>query len=199
MFFILLSPIFFIFLQKKWTTAILFFVLLSLPYYATDCMKPYGLWAIAPFYYFTGCILGYYCFDEFAKSGTSISYPPIMITLISIVVLMLEAKEIISMCVMVRQLIVIGFALSFWRLLDVLCNRVEEHSYMNHNFVIYAIHPFIQALIIKIFINILPKTGQSAVIIYILTAILTICIIVLCGEFLRKKSPRLYSIFSGGR
>lgn len=200
MVFILLTLLFDFFLQKKWTTIVFALFLLSLPMYATDAMKPSGLWAIAPIYYFAGCIIGKYRFEEFAKERCKFSWGSLIGTVLCTVVLLINASDdIITMPVVLRQIIVVAFTLFFWRLLDTLCHQVQEHGYMNHNFIIYAFHPFMQALIMKPFLILFPKTGWVALITYITTGVMTIVLIAWMSEILKIKTPKIYYLLSGGR
>ena len=197
--FVILTPVFDFFLRNKWLTGVFALFLLMLPLFATVPMSRYGLWAIAPVYYFAGCIIGKYKFDWFSRFSRRFTVPCIVLCVFCVASLMCNAVGIIHIPVVFRQIVVIIYSLAFWKAMDIVCVRIGNHDCVNYNFIIYALHPFVQALLVKVLVRLLPRSGWAALAVYISAAILTIALIVLFGKTVKKISPRLYYLLSGGR
>lgn len=199
MVFVVAAPIMDFFLLRKWRAVVFFVFLLFLPVFAEEVMRQYGLWATAPVFYFVGCMIGKYRFDYFSRVSKSAVLPCAVITVMCVALLLCNATEVIHIGVVVRQMVIVIFSLAFWSVMDFFCVNCHVSECMNHNFLIYAMHPFIQALIVKVLVKILPYTGWAAWIVYIVAAVTTIVFIVLFGQVTRKRFPRLYYLMSGGR
>lgn len=197
--FVIATPLFSLGLKKKWSMVLMGILFLALPMFAEDGLKCVGIWSIAPFYYFCGSVAGKYAFTIFSRENKNHSIEGIVISVASIIILLCNSIGIIVLPILVRQLIVVIYAFSFWIATDAFLPAVHTREYMNHNFIVYAAHPFVQALLVKFAVRVMPKTDISAAIIYVGVAICTIAIIIAFGAAVKKISPKLYSVFSGGR
>lgn len=196
--FVLLTPIIDMTLWRKWTAAVFAMFLLVLPLFATDVMIKAGLWATAPIFYYVGCIIGKYYFNTFSKQSNA-GIAASIVTAACIAVLLINAADVISLPIVIEQIVIILFALAFWKMMDLVCGIIRVREYMNYNFLIYVLHPFVQAVMIKAFRLLLPVSGVTALIVYTIVAVFTVTGIVVFAQFVKKYFPHVYCLISGGR
>jgi fucose 4-O-acetylase-like acetyltransferase len=99
--------------------------------------------------------------------------------------------------------IVIGM-LAVWYAYDmVLCNKKISQQWIyksfQYTFFLYVFHEPLLTILKKALYYLLGKTEWDSFIIYLSAPTITIFIAILVGWFLKKITPRLYSLLSGGR
>lgn len=200
-FFVILTPLFSFALKNKMTAALFSVFLLVLPLFGTDAMAFFHLSARSPFYYFTGCVIGKYFFDLFRSRNRSRSGLGIVGCVVCTIVLLCDWNGVLSLHEAARQLIIVCFAISFWVAFDILAKAGEfpDKGYMQYNFFLFAAHPFVQTVLLKLCARVLPATGFTEAFVYLFTGVFTVVICVLTASAVKKTAPGLYRAMSGGR
>lgn len=113
--------------------------------------------------------------------------------------MLFEEKGIIHNMPLLEIICLTIMALSVWKLSDIIVPHVKEKEFMNHYFMVYAMHINISAVITKVFFIICPKSIYMALPNFIITTIATLIIIEICCMLLKKYFSSIYIILSGAR
>jgi hypothetical protein len=64
---------------------------------------------------------------------------------------------------------------------------------------VYALHGLLEAILVKLSVLIIPMKGGWLLIQYFGVSFITIILLVLLGMLLKKITPKMYAILTGGR
>jgi hypothetical protein len=120
-----------------------------------------------------------------------------IIAIILLIIKMLSIYQIITLPIVVSQLLLILLLLSTWFFMDAFITKRKAPKFTDEFFPVYAIHPYIIAIIVKIIILITPHTSYMLLINEVFSTILTMIITTICVYLWHKILPKSYSIFFG--
>lgn len=89
--------------------------------------------------------------------------------------------------------------IALWYGFDLIINNVPIKKYMNHTFMIYALHTVILKITTNLIINIQGKDTNFALLNYFISPILTLIIIYVVSNILKRYFPTLYGTINGSR
>lgn len=152
-------------------------------------------------YYLIGAYIGKHWIEVFvAKASKKISLLGLMLIVIAIV----------SECILsdtrygayeetMRVVNRIVYVMGVWLFADLFVDRIQIRPFMNHSFMIFALHVDIGAIVAKLVYMALPKSAVFAYFSFVMTVVLTLLIIEGVSVLLKKYSGRLYGILTGRR
>lgn len=91
------------------------------------------------------------------------------------------------------------YVLGVWWFADLFVEHIRVHPFMNHSFMIFALHVDVGAVVAKLVYMALPKSAAFAFVCYAITVVLTLLIIEGVSVLLKKYCGRLYGILTGSR
>ena len=95
--------------------------------------------------------------------------------------------------------LVLLFALAFWNAADAVIPGIRERNFMKSTMFIYALHPDVSAVIVKCIYLLGPKKMWMAFVNFGISAVLTVAVICVAAELLRRYLPKAYGVLAGFR
>ena len=197
MFFVLISPVIDKLVHNRYIGMGVTFLLAVLCLFNIGLPETVFFSQTAIIYYFIGAIIGKHYFEGFCKKSSLITQ------IISVIILLTAAVVFFFSEGIDREpyfmFILIPCAWAFWNAVDLFIYKLPTFAIYKDSFAIYAMHYNVSACIAKVFYIVFPKNGLMALPNLILTIVVTLCTIRLFCYVVKKISPNLYWLFTGGR
>lgn len=197
MFFILISPVIDKLVCNRYIGIASTFVLAVLCQFNIGLPKTIFFSQSSIVYYLIGAIIGKHYFHGFCKKSSLITQIISAIILLASAVLFYFSEGIDTYPRFI--FILIPCAWAFWNVADLFVYVLPSFPIYNDSFAIYAMHYNVSACIAKLLYIALPKTGWMALPNFILTLVITLGTIRLFCYVVKKISPQLYGLLTGGR
>ena len=150
-------------------------------------------------YYMVGCIIGRHFLKWFSERCTKkLSVFSVCFFALCTVVWFVRGMGVFDLPVPFTAIFLTAYALSFWYAADIVdfMNR-KLKPFMGDSFFVYAMHINLSAIIAKLLYLIMPKGIVWSIPNFVLTTVLTLCIILIFAFVLRNHMNPLYLILSG--
>lgn len=199
--YVLATPLFDILTSKKWLAHISVIVSLLMPLVLSEAFEQVKLDSGSVVFYMTGCMIGKYYLNEFAFENKT-QKTKIISVLICVLCITLQILNLSGMIVLTSvpmHVMLIVFCIAFWRAVDCIVEKIDVKPYMKYSFFIYALHPDIQAVFVKIIYLAGPEKMWMAYPNVVISYFATVITIILFAYIINKKMPVVYRILSGGR
>ena len=212
--YIILTPVFDILTSKKWTSYLAAIGALSLPIFAPNGFVPVKMDANAVVFYMIGCMIGKYYFDAFSapssKKGRIIGGVVClacmalqMLNIYNVFHLPSAARQVLDKCGILsfspiaNQMLLIVFCLAFWKAIDRVVEHLDVKEYMKISFLIYALHPNVQVVLVKCIYLIGPKKIWMMYPNMVISYLITVAFIIAVAAFWKKMFPKTFSVATG--
>ena len=197
--FVIFTPVFDLLAKNKVTSflSLAAFVVLSqfeIPFLSTVIKGTDTL-----VYYMAGCILGRHFLGQFSeRSSKKLLVCSACVFVLCTAVWFVRGMGVFDLPASLTTVFLTAYALSFWYAADMadLKNR-KPKPFMGDSFFVYAMHINLSAVLAKLLYMILPKGIIWSIPNFVLTTVLTLCIILVFAFVLRKYLNPLYLILSG--
>ena len=147
-----------------------------------------------------GAFIGKYHFDVFSRRSSFSHYLVSMLfVLLCWLYYAMVCCRVISKETLVEVPLLITASLSTWRLFDIVSDVIKEYPFMSHAFWVYALHTNICAIVSTVFLLLLPHNAAASVLNFVLTVVVTLIIIEVICYIIKRISPGVYKLLSGGR
>lgn len=198
--FVILTPVFDLLTSRKWLAHLFVAASMLLPFWASSVFDAVKLDAGSVVFYAIGCLVGKYYFAEFTSPAPRIAqFFCLALCALCMTLQMLNLYRIVPLPPILRRMLLIVFCIAFWKTMDLIAGRIAPKPYMNYAFFIYAMHPDIQSVFVKLIYLAGPKLLWMVFPNLILSYIATVAVIIAFATVLRKILPKVYSALSGGR
>ncbi len=200
MFFALLSPIINLLVSRKWlgTASIIALALLA----QLGVLLPEQIFfdGTAIIYYTAGAFIGKHCQEWFSSKSTKREiYVAGAVCIVGMVYLYGAFCGWFPYPLICEVVLLSVMAVSLWRFLDPLTEKIKHVDCMNESFMVYVLHGNLNSIITKLFFLTLPKTPYFAIPNYILSAVFVLLLIRFICWFLKKYAMPVYRVVSGAR
>lgn len=88
---------------------------------------------------------------------------------------------------------------AMWYGFDLILDRLSVLKYMNHTFMVYALHPMILKITTNLIFKFLGKNTAFALLNYFISPVITLIIIYVLASRVKKYHPIVYGIINGSR
>ena len=199
--FIIITPVFDFFTKTKLRAFPFIVFCLVLPYLCGEWFGLVGLNAESVVFYAIGCAVGRHYFDDFTSKPKKAvrNWKYIIVMLICIALRFLAENGILEVPLIVGQICLVLYCLSFWKFTDVFSAKVKNRKYLDTSFLIYVMHPNISATIMIIFPIVMGEGLALSIVNCAVTPIITVLLIIAIAGLWRKYLPKSYALFTGGR
>lgn len=198
--FTLITPLIDFFMKNKITAAIFVIFCFLLPVFATDALDFVKIDANYVGLYAFGCMVGKHYLKDFTqKLSASKAMAMLGVLIASLTAIILNNYGIIYIPNTLINIIRLMMVLGMWGATDLFASKIRERKIFSESFLIYAVHPYIISIMIKIFYQVLPKTGVASYINFVLSYVSIIILTVVAIKVVKKIFPRIYAILSGNR
>lgn len=200
-YFVLCTPVVDLLTRDKYASPFLIagLLLLNLPEHLVP--RPVFSTPNTLIYYLLGAYVGRHWIGSFAKKASKG---------VSLLGLGLIVAAIASECALaagsygayeetIRVLNRIVYVLGVWWFADLFMDRIRIRPFMDHSFMIFALHVDVGAVVAKLVYMALPKSPVFAGFSFVITVALTLLIIEGVSVLLKKCCGRLYGILTGSR
>lgn len=151
-------------------------------------------------YYMIGAIIGKFYMDKFVSISKKNDIIISGIICVCGVGLFLGTEyDLYELPIIIKIVVISVISLALWKLLDPLTEKVKNIDFMKNSFFVFALHINVSAVVTKLLYILLPKRGEFAIINFLLTVVITLCIINTISMVLKKYFKPIYSILSGAR
>lgn len=195
MFYIILTPLFFLTLRRKWLSlccGIIFFILPNF----FDSFLGVNLYFLI--FYYIGCFLGKFYFSRFSRAFPSrLSTFALVVFVICLSLRTLSLFNIILVPNVLSHLNLVVLVLSFWICSDLFITKVSQKKYFAESFPLYALHTYFLSSIIKIIYLLAPQNSILLLFNEIFSPLLTVAIVTTIALIWHKKLPKSYSLVFG--
>lgn len=200
-FFVVCTPVIELLTREKIASPFIIAGILLLCLY--EYLVPYPLFRVPNtlVYYLIGAYIGRHWFELFSKKVSKklslLGVVMIVIAIISEYMSKLGFYGDFADTIDILNRIV--YVWGFWWVIDLVVEKIKLRSFMDHTFMIYAIHVNVSAIIAKLIYYVLPKSSPMAFVNLILTTIISLVIIELITMFLNRFCKKPYQILTGSR
>lgn len=151
-------------------------------------------------FFVLGCFIGKHYFHLFARKASKTSaILNLGIFLISMILFVLNNYGVFYYSYAEFTFALIIAAISLWFSFDLIIDCIPQKKYHTYSFLIYAIHPNVVAVIVKLIYLFLPKTEFMCIINSILSVIITVAAVIVFITCLKRYFPRIHALVSGER
>jgi len=172
------APVFDILMRRKWVGILVLVALLPLARFG-------GIVGSLP-YYALGCFVGRYYWKEMGrKAPKRVAWAGGAVVLVAIVLDELGFGGTISL---------IATMLGLYVFADLFVEKVKPRAFFGESFPLYVIHPFIIAVVVKMFYRLGGQTPVMFLAAEIGSTVLTIIVALVILRVWHKKLPKLYAI-----
>ena len=195
-----LTPLFDLLTSRKWigwlfTLGTLFLPILKLGIF--DVIRIDESYLV---FYAFGCMIGKHYFPVFTKRAERpVRAVSVLACAVCMTLQMLHKCGVIVLPGVAMNALVLLFALAFWNAADAVVPSVRERTFMKSTMFIYALHPDVSAVIVKIIYLLGPKQMWMAFVNFGISAVLTVAVICAAAELLRRYLPKTYGVLAGFR
>lgn len=196
----ILTPLFDLLTSRKWigwlfTIGALFLPLLRLR--AFDVIRIDESYLV---FYAFGCMIGKHYFHIFTeRANGSVRAVSAVACIACMTLQMLHKCGVLILPAVVMNALVLLFALAFWNVADAVVPAIRERTFMKSTMFIYALHPDVSAVIVKCIYLIGPEQMWMAFVNFGISAVLTVAVICVAAELLRRYLPKAYGVLAGFR
>ena len=195
--FTLLAPVFNLLIKRKWFILPVIIFLLIIPT-ITDTFLHIRLNFII--FYYLGAFIGKHYFNHLKAPATHlVSISAAILSIIIITLNFLLAHFSLSIPTIVSEILLVTLTLSLWFASDLFIPHLKFHRFYTTFFPIYAIHPYLLATIVKLFLIVLPHTSLMLLINEIFSPIFTIIISIPLIFLWQRFLPKTYALLFGER
>lgn len=172
----------------------------SLPLFATEFLAKIKIDANFVGYYIFGCMIGkHYLKNVVEKTTKKKSIISLGMFLLAMGMIVYFGTSSVSIPTVVINLLRLVEVITLWKATDLVVDKIREKKIFSDTFVIYAIHPYIISILVKLGNAVLPETRAGAIANFFLSYFITVGITILIISLWKKISPRSYGVFSGNR
>ncbi len=200
-YFIILSPVTYFLLQKKWSIILPFLFILIGIYYPSVPVHPQGIQINMIVYWFLGCYFAIHkpaLFEKKSTKGTTL-LSVFLCTILLISRFLLEfVIESTSTLVGFSSLLLFFNIFFLWFALNPFIPSSTKW-WMHISFYIYVTHPLLIDAFSKFYARFLPDSSFFCLTNYCFAIVFSFLFIIASAKILNKYFPKLWSILNGGR
>lgn len=199
--FSLAAPIIWLFVRNKVTALITTVALIALNLAGIGLPEAVFFRSDALIYFFIGAVIGTHFFPLFTqKKDTKTAILALGLVVICTGIQIVNKLKIFPLTDPVNTPILVVFALAVWFTADLFIDRLKTvpPRYQN-SFMIYALNQNVEAVIVKVLYLVMPKNQWFAFPNFIFTVILTVMVINLVSQLLRRYFPIINQMLTGAR
>lgn len=193
------APLISFLINRRWSGLLFIFILMVANEYGLGLPETVFYSRLSLIFYVIGCVIGKHFFNEFSKGDKKhvFTWATVFLLLVFFYIIRGIAGFAIPSYVIVVLLTL--YAIAFWNIMVELCaNRIIRYrSFMENSFAVYALHVNVSAIITKVIYLILPKNNLFAIFNFVVTVILTLVVIQIICQMLKRYAPVIYCTLMG--